>query len=90
MVNVEIKVGPKGQILIPKLLRDEFNIMPGDELILKETEHGMLIEKPLTEDPIKKMMEIANKYGKKLKIDNHAYEKEIEERWNKIKKRVKK
>ncbi len=91
MVEVETKVGPKGQILVPKLLREEFNILPGDFVILKETERGLLIEKS-TENPIRKMEDIAKKYGKKgIKIDPHkAYEEELEEKWSKLKNRVKK
>ena len=87
MVEVETKVGPKGQILIPKILREEYNIMPGDEVLIKETEEGMLIEKFTEDDPIKIMKEISDKYGKKIEINYHAYEEEIEERWKKAKKK---
>jgi len=86
MVEVETKVGPKGQILIPKILREEYNILPGDEVIIKETDEGILIEKS-SEEPIKIMEEISQKYGKKIKINYHAYEEEIEERWKKVRKK---
>lgn len=40
-----VKVGPKGQIVIPKEARDIFNITPGDTLILlADVEHGIAIQ----------------------------------------------
>ena len=85
MVEVETKVGPKGQILIPKLLREEYNIMPGDDIIVRETEEGLLIEKPM-EDPVKVLEEISNKGKKITKINYHQYEDQIDERWRKSRK----
>ena len=53
------RVTTKGQVTIPKEIRDEFGIEPGDELIFEQTESGIEIRKgePTTadgEDPFEK------------------------------------
>ena len=41
-----VKVGPKGQIVIPKEIRDMFDITPGDTLmILADSEKGIALER---------------------------------------------
>jgi AbrB family looped-hinge helix DNA binding protein len=37
------KVGPKGQVVSPKKLRDELGIEPGDEVVVSLSESGVLI-----------------------------------------------
>jgi len=38
------KVGPKGQVVIPKKFRDELGIEPGDEVVVSLSEKGVLIQ----------------------------------------------
>ena len=38
------KVGPKGQVVIPKKFREELGIEPGDEVVVSLSENGVLIQ----------------------------------------------
>lgn len=37
------KVGPKGQVVLPKAIRERLDIQPGDEVEVDETHEGVLI-----------------------------------------------
>lgn len=41
----EVKVSPKGQVVIPKELRDRFEIKEGDKVLVEGSEKGVLILK---------------------------------------------
>lgn len=42
-----VKVGEKGQIVIPKEARIQFNIQPGDTLlVLGDDRHGIIVTRP--------------------------------------------
>lgn len=43
MVELRIKVGPKGQILIPKIFRDRYGLGEGDFVVIEPGEEGVLI-----------------------------------------------
>lgn len=81
MFAKQVKVGPKGQIVIPKVFRDEFDIHPGSELIVEYTEDGIVIN--VEEENTEEIFEEVAITGKKVKrkIDSHeAYESQMEER----------
>ena len=43
MVKLKVKVGPKGQIVIPKIFRKAYRIKEGGYVTLEPTERGLLI-----------------------------------------------
>jgi AbrB family looped-hinge helix DNA binding protein len=43
LVELRIKVGPKGQILIPKIFRDRYGLKEGDAVVIEPEEEGVLI-----------------------------------------------
>jgi len=44
MVELKIKVGNKGQILIPKVLREKYNINQGELVAIEPTSEGLVIK----------------------------------------------
>ncbi|MBW1862450.1 MAG: AbrB/MazE/SpoVT family DNA-binding domain-containing protein [Deltaproteobacteria bacterium] len=46
-----VNVSPKGQILIPKTLREKHSVTPGSKVQILETQNGLVI-KPAPKDPI--------------------------------------
>ncbi len=80
-------VGPKGQVVIPKVFRDAEKINPGNEVMFELIDDGILIKKEEDHNPIKLMEEIAksiSKKHKKIVIDSDKdYEEMLEERWKK-------
>lgn len=85
MVTLKMKVGPKGQVVIPKALRVEKKIFPGDEVLLDSSEEGILIEKPMRD--VVSDFERISKSGKSIsKVESDKdYAKMMEQRWGKTK-----
>lgn len=54
------RVTKKGQVTIPKDVRDELGIRPGDEVEFVRTESGYRIEKEADENPFEKWRGAAN------------------------------
>lgn len=80
-MQIKRKLGPKGQIVIPKVVREFLGIEAGDEVIIEVREKEVII-KPET-DPEKFVNGFCSLIGKKLKEKinlEKLLEEEVEER----------
>lgn len=75
----EMKVGPKGQVVIPRPLRKALKILPGSKVIFK-LEEGKLTLRKLAFDAVGTLEAIAREGPSVKKIDPHAYEEELDSR----------
>ena len=80
MVEVVTTVGPKGQILVPKILRNEYGIDPKDKVVLKEEKEGILIKKQKA-DSVSIFRSIAKNPPKAKKTGIFFHERELHEKW---------
>ncbi len=88
MVELKVKLGAKGQVVIPKIFRESFHLFPNQEAIIKEKEDGILITKS-KEDPIKVLEKIADISSEKRKGKPFRYnKKEFYEQYDKRNKRA--
>ncbi len=87
MVNIRLKVGPKGQIVIPKVFREAYGIKEGGEVIVEPGEKGLLIRGPIKgEELIRKIREERKKINAKKKpkpgeLKGISLEDEFDETW---------
>jgi len=88
LIRQKMTVGPKGQVVIPKLFRTIEKISPGNEVIFELKDDVIIIRKKEEYDEIKIMEKLArsiSKKHKKLKIDSDRdYEEMQDERWKKV------
>ncbi len=80
ILQERMRIGPKGQVVIPKMFRETYNLAPGEEVIFMETESGIMIEKPSVD--IVRVAEQASQKAKakgKVEWDKQYYE-QVEER----------
>ena len=72
MVELRLKVGPKGQIVIPKLIREKYGILTNNYVIVELREDGILLRgrpspKQVLEN-LRKHREQVKKLGVKARI----------------------
>lgn len=61
---MKTKVGPKGQIVIPKPIRDRLRVKPNDIVLLDIERERIVVEKP-PEDPLRVISGTAERIGVK-------------------------
>ena len=49
-----VSITEKGQIVIPAIIRKKFHLKKGTKLKIEEAEGGIMILKPLKDDPVEK------------------------------------
>lgn len=74
MYESVVVVGERGQVTIPKDIRDKEGIKPKDKVIVKIEDDRVVVEKALSKKQKEELM--AEGYKKMAKLD-----KEIEEEW---------
>ncbi|ATZ61520.2 MAG: AbrB/MazE/SpoVT family DNA-binding domain-containing protein [Methanosarcinales archaeon Met12] len=81
MLEIEMKVGPKGQVVIPQVFRKALKIFPRSEVIFKIESDKLILEKP-RDDSIKIFREIAKSaplFTRRIH-PHESHEEELEER----------
>ena len=79
LIEEEMKVGPKGQVVIPRTMRKALNISPGTKVLFKLDDGKLILEKP-NFDAVAVLGKIANKINYNKKINPHQYEEELNQR----------
>jgi AbrB family looped-hinge helix DNA binding protein len=79
MIQEEMKVGPKGQVVIPKTMRKALKIGPGSMVIVSMADDRVVIEKaPVSAVSV---FEAIAKGGPSVSfVEPHLYEEELERR----------
>ncbi|MBU2617277.1 MAG: AbrB/MazE/SpoVT family DNA-binding domain-containing protein [Euryarchaeota archaeon] len=81
MLEIEMKVGPKGQVVIPQAFRKALKIFPRSEVIFKMEGDKLILEKPKG-NAVKIFREIAKStplFTRRIR-PHEAHEEELEER----------
>ena len=71
-----MKVGPKGQVVIPRTMRKALKITPGSKVLFKLDDGKLILEKP-SFDAVAVLTKVAKKVNFNEKIDSHQYEEQF-------------
>jgi len=61
-----VKISSKGQVTLPKKLRIKYQLEPGQYVIFKETEDGIIVKKAST-SPVDKFNDLKKDISKRFK-----------------------
>jgi len=79
MLEEEMTVGPKGQVVIPSAMRKALKIQPGSKVVFKLEDNRAIVKKQET-DAVSVFERVA-RAGKTVRnISPHEYENELQER----------
>ena len=88
MVSISTRLGPKGQIVIPKAFRDEYGFIAGEEVVIQDSPDGVLLAKKRI-DLSNLAKRIATSSSKQITgIVAHSIYDQYEERWKRAKKHI--
>lgn len=79
MMTDRMRVGPKGQVVIPKSFRKILKVGPGSDVIFRLEGQRVVLESE-AEDSISALETIARKGRSLSKVNPHAYEEALAER----------
>lgn len=85
MVELKVRLGPKGQLVIPKIFRDNYKLYPNQEAVIISKEEGVLIKKQ-DDNFVERLREIAKEIsgkrnGKKFVFNaDKSYNEQFEKR----------
>jgi AbrB family looped-hinge helix DNA binding protein len=79
MLTDRMRVGPKGQVVIPKRFRKVLKVGPGSEIVFRLEGESVILEREAA-DPVRTLGDIARKGKSVSRINPHAYEAALEER----------
>ena len=65
---MKAKITSKGQLTLPKPLRDKLGLKTGDNVIIRETSEGYVLEKELDQQRFKKYVGFLNQESSSDKI----------------------
>ena len=79
VIEEEMKVGPKGQVVIPRTMRKALRISPGSKVIFKLDDGRLILEKPNL-DAVAIFRRTAKQINHNTRVNPHQYEEELEGR----------
>ena len=80
VIEEEMKVGPKGQVVIPRAMRKALKIEPGTKVLVRLEDNHVIVKKT-DFDALAVLRRVAHSGKSVDKIDPHAYEEELDERY---------